>query len=71
MMFGLKQRFRFGLRTLFVCMLIACLAGVGLREWRRRRNEAWELRLSKDAMKNAWLRNDREQLVPAEPRRRK
>lgn len=64
----LHNRFRFRLRTLFVLMLIACLAGVGLREWRRRRNEAWELELSREAMKNAWLRNDRQQALPVDAR---
>jgi hypothetical protein len=67
-MSGPDHRVRFGLRTLFVVMLIACLAGVGLNEWRRRRNEAWELELSREAMKDAWLRNDRERALPVDVR---
>ncbi len=59
-----RHRFRFSLRTLFALMLIACVAGFGLRELRRRQHDEWERLQSKEAMKDAWLRNDHQQPEP-------
>jgi hypothetical protein len=58
------RRFRFSLRTLFALMLIACVAGLGFRELRRRQHDEWERLQSQEAMKDAWLRNERE---PSQP----
>ena len=58
-----RRWFRYSLRTLFVVVTVfACLAGLGIREAMRRHDEELDRQEIKQAMKDAWLRND-----PGEP----
>jgi hypothetical protein len=58
---GPKRRwFQFRLRTFLVLTLAAGVTlGVGVREALRRRAEALDRQQTKQAMQDAWLRNDR------------
>jgi hypothetical protein len=59
-----KRRWpRFTLRTLFVVVtVIGCIAGLGIREVLRRHEEELDRQEIKQAMKEAWQRNDPNQL---------
>ncbi len=56
-----KRRWSYSLRTLFVVVTVfACLAGFGIREALRRHDEELDRQQIKQALKDAWLRNDGE-----------
>jgi hypothetical protein len=59
-----KRRWpRFTLRTLFVVVtVVAVIAGLGIREAIRRHDEELDRHQIKEAMKEAWQRNDPNQL---------
>jgi hypothetical protein len=54
-----RRWFHYGLRTLFVVVTVfACVVGLGIREAVRRHDEELDRQQIKQAMKDAWLRND-------------
>jgi hypothetical protein len=56
-----KRRWYFSLRTLFVVVLvIGTFAGLAIREALRRQEEELDRQQTKQALQDAWLRNDRQ-----------
>ena len=54
-----KRRWTYSLRTLFaVVLLVGTLAGLGIREAMRRHQDQADRQQVKEAIKDAWLRND-------------
>ena len=59
-----KRRWSFSLRTLLVLvLLVGTVAGLGIREAMQRNEEELDRQHAKQAIKDAWQRNDRGQPV--------
>jgi hypothetical protein len=60
-----RRWFAFSLRTLLlVVLLVGTLAGLGIRELLRRQEDELDRQQTQQALKDAWLRNDREKSRP-------